>query len=44
MTIQDQLDPDLIERLRKGIEEAHEGKTHDLGDFGQYADDLGDEA
>lgn len=36
MEIKDQIDPALAERIRKGVKEANEGKTHDLGDFTQY--------
>jgi hypothetical protein len=36
MEIQDRLDPALVARLRKGIKDAEEGKTHDLGDFSHH--------
>jgi hypothetical protein len=29
-------DPELAQRIRTGIEHAHAGKTHDLGDFSKY--------
>lgn len=32
-------DPDLAERLKKGLEQARRGETHDLGDFSQYLDE-----
>jgi len=36
-------DPALAQRIRTGIEHAHAGKTHDLGDFSQFATDDEDE-
>ena len=31
--------PELAASIRRGIEEAHRGETHDLGSFGRYLDD-----
>lgn len=33
-------DPALAQRIRDGIDDAHAGRTVDLGDFSQYLDDV----
>lgn len=39
MEIREALSPELVARIQKGVQEAYQGKTHDLGDFSQHLDD-----